>query len=214
MKPSNTIAALLCAAGLFAGSAAAQNTSPFSFNIGGGFTEPAYHTGDRLDRGFNLNAGVGFNFVPQFGLNAEFGYNQLGVNAASLLTAGAPDGMARIYSATLNPMIRFNPHGRFDMYLTGGGGYYRRTVEFTQPAIGNITVFDPFFGGFFNAPVQTNQVIGSFVQNKMGWNAGAGVTFRVKADSNAKFYAESRYHYIYTTPRRTTVLPVTFGFRW
>ena len=165
-------------------------------------------------RGFNINSGVGFNFVPRFGVNAEFGYNQFGINAASLVAAGVPDGSTRLYSGTLNPIIRFNPNGRFDMYLTGGGGYYRRTVEFTQPAIATITVFDPFWGAFFNAPVQTNQVIGSFVQNKMGWNGGAGVSFRVKPDSNAKFYAETRYHYVYTTPRRTTVLPVTFGFRW
>jgi hypothetical protein len=37
--------------------------------------------------------------------------------------------------------------------------------------------------------------------------------FRVKADSNAKFFAESRYHYVFTSPIRTTVWPVTFGFR-
>jgi hypothetical protein len=77
-----------------------------------------------------------------------------------------------------------------------------------------VTVFDPFLFGFVNVPVAANQVLGSFTQNKGGWNVGGGVSFRVKEDSNAKIYAESRYHYIYTTPFRTTVLPVTFGFRW
>ena len=37
---------------------------------------------------------------------------------------------------------------------------------------------------------------------------------RVKGDSNVKIFAEARYHYIYTTPIRTTLLPVTFGFRF
>jgi len=36
----------------------------------------------------------------------------------------------------------------------------------------------------------------------------------VKEDSNAKIYAESRYHYMYTTPVRTMILTVTFGFCW
>jgi hypothetical protein len=77
-----------------------------------------------------------------------------------------------------------------------------------------VTGFDPFFGVFFPAAVPSNTVLGSFTQDKGGWNVGAGVSVRVKADSNAKFYAESRYHYIYTTPVRTSMLPVTFGFRW
>ena len=101
-----------------------------------------------------------------------------------------------------------------DAYLVGGGGYYRRTVEFTEPTISTITVFDPFYGVFFPAAVPATTVLGSFTQNKGGLNAGLGLSVRVKEDSNAKFYAESRYHYVYTTPVRTTVLPVTFGFRW
>ncbi|HVX68014.1 MAG TPA: outer membrane beta-barrel protein [Bryobacteraceae bacterium] len=215
MKLNFVTASLFCVTALACSRpAVAQNTSPFTFNIGGGFTEPAYRTGDRLDTGFNINAGVGYNFVPHVGVIGEFGFNNFGLNRTALTAAGVPDGTTRLYSVTLNPIIRFNPRGRLDAYLIGGGGYYRRTIEFTQPAIGNVTLFDPWWGTFFNAPVATNQVIGSFTQNKMGWNAGAGVSFRIKSDSNAKFYAESRYHYVYTTPRRTTVLPVTFGFRW
>ncbi len=215
MKRSVRIASLLCVAGLLGTMPVfAQNTPRFNFNVGGGFSEPAYRTGDRLDTGFNINAGAGYNFTERLGVVGEFGFNNFGLNAASLAKAGVPDGSTRLYSVTLNPIIRFNPRGRFDAYVIGGGGYYRRTVEFTRPAVGFVTVFDPWFGTFFNAPVATNEVLGSFTQNKGGWNAGAGVTFRVKADSNAKFYAESRYHYMYTTPRRTSVLPVTFGFRW
>ena len=29
-----------------------------------------------------------------------------------------------------------------------------------------------------------------------------------------RIFAEARYHYLYTTPVRTTILPVTFGFSW
>jgi hypothetical protein len=44
------------------------------------------------------------------------------------------------------------------------------------------------------------------VTAKDGWTIGAGITVQLKGDSNPKFFAESRYHHIYTTPVRTTVL--------
>ena len=47
-----------------------------------------------------------------------------------------------------------------------------------------------------------------------GLNIGGGVSMRLRGDSNVKFFAEARYHYIFTNPIRTTVLPVTFGLRW
>jgi opacity protein-like surface antigen len=215
MKRSTIVAAAICAAGLIcARPSAAQNVSHFTFDAGAGFSQPVEHTDGRLDTGFNIRAGVGYNFVPRFGVVAQFGYDQFGLTSAVLSRASAPDGSARLYSVTLNPIIHFNPRGRMDPYVIGGGGYYRRTVEFTQPTLASATVFDPFFFGFYNVPVVANQVLGSFTQNKAGWNIGAGVSFRVKEDSHAKIFAESRYQYIYTTPVRTSVLPVTFGLRW
>ena len=67
---------------------------------------------------------------------------------------------------------------------------------------------------FFPAGIPANEGLGSFTQNKGRLNVGGGISVRLKGDSTTSFYAESRYHYIYTTPSRTTVLPVTFGFRW
>jgi opacity protein-like surface antigen len=214
MKRATFYLAVCCLGGLLsAGPASAQNTNRFTFNIGGGFTEPVKASDGRLDMGYNIHAGAGVNLAPAFGVIGEFGYNNLGVNSTVLSAVGAPEGSSRIYSLTLNPVVRFNPHGRFDFYAIGGGGWYRRTVEFTQPSIAAITAFDPFFG-FFPALVPADTVLGSFTQNKGGWNVGAGVTVQVKDDSNAKFFAETRYHYVYTTPVRTSILPVTFGLRW
>src|SRR5437867_8199538 len=95
--------------------AAAQNTNRFNFNIGAGFTEPVRDTDGRLDMGYNINVGAGVNFVPAFGVVGEFGYNHLGLAGSVLNAAGAPEGAARLYSVTLNPIIHFNPHGRFDL---------------------------------------------------------------------------------------------------
>src|SRR5690349_13271040 len=198
---------------LLAGACFAQNTNKFAFSVGGEFTEPVNHSDGRFDPGFHFGAGAGYNFHPNFGINTEFGFNHLGVSSRILNSVGAPDGSGRIYSLTINPIVHFNPKGRFDAYVTGGGGYYRRTVEFTEPSVQTVTAFDPFFG-FYPVNVGTNLVLGSFSQNKGGLNIGGGVSMRVRGDSNAKFFAEARYHYIYTSPVRTAILPVTFGFRW
>jgi len=190
-----------------------QGDNKLGFNIGAGFTAPSGPSHSRVDTGFNLGAGVAYNVMPHVGVQLDFGYNQLGLKSSILSAVGVPDGEARLYSLTLNPIVHLNPHGNFDAYIIGGGGYYHRTVEFTVPTVTTVTAFDPFFG-FFPLDVPANQVVGSYGQNKGGLNIGAGASFRVKADSNAKFYAESRYHYVYTSPIRTTVWPVTFGFRW
>lgn len=204
-----------CLAGLaLALPSAAQNTNKFAFSVGGGFTEPVRDSDGRLNTGFNLGAGAGVNFTPHAGLMAEFGFNHLNLSDRTLATAGVPGGEARIYSVTLNPIIHFNPRGRFDAYIIGGGGYYRRSVDYTQPGVGTASFFDPFFGAFYAAAVPTTNVLATFIQNKGGLNIGGGISVRIKGDSNAKFFAESRYHHMFTTPVATNYVPVTFGFRW
>jgi len=116
--------------------------------VGGGLTEPVGPTNNRLDHGFNFTAGGGFNFTPAVGVIGEFCHNQLGITSGALQHVGVPDGGTRIYSLTFNPIVHFNPRGRFDAYLVGGGGYYRRTVEFTQPTVITVPAFDLFLGCF------------------------------------------------------------------
>lgn len=195
-------------------STTASAQSLLSFSIGGGPTVPAKHTGGRFDTGYNITAGLGIHPIRAAGVMAEFGYYSMGVNSSALSQIGVPGGRGRMYSVTLNPMVHLIPRGKFDVYLIGGGGFYRRTIEFTEPSSEIATGFDPFYGIFFPVEVPTTRILGSFSQNKGGLNAGAGVAIRLGADSRSTFFAESRYHYVYTTPVRTSILPVTLGFRW
>ncbi|MEP7365753.1 MAG: outer membrane beta-barrel protein [Acidobacteriota bacterium] len=188
--------------------------SKFSFAVGGGPTVPGKHSGRNFNTGFNATAGVGYHPVRAFGVMAEFGFNNMNITGSALQRIGVPDGSGRIYSATLNPMVHLNPRGRFDVYLIGGGGYYRRTIEFTQPSSAIATGFDPFYGIFFPVEIPTTTVLGSYTQNKGGVNGGAGIAIRFGEDTRSSFFAESRYHYIWTSPVRTSMIPVTFGFRW
>src|SRR5690242_11182237 len=102
--------ACLLAALSMAASAAAQTTSKFAFNVGGGFTEPVVHLENRANTGFNITAGGGMNFTPHFGVSAEFGYNRLDLSDNILSAVGVPGGNAHIYSVTLEPTVHLNPH--------------------------------------------------------------------------------------------------------
>jgi len=183
----------------------------FTGNVGAGFTTPVYRSGTRLDNGWNIQAAAGINPIPYFGALVEFMYNQNDVNASTLNALNFPGGEMRLWSLTLDPVIKFNPHGKFSPYLIGGGGLYHRTIEFTQPTVATFTGFDPFLGILYPVAVPANQVIASNSVYKGGVNGGAG--FNIRLRGSAKFYAEARYHHMYTR-QPTTILPVTFGFRF
>jgi hypothetical protein len=206
----NLVLALTC----FSMVATAQ-TSRFTGSIGGGFTEPVKDIGSRLDMGWNVAAGAGIKLNPNFGINLDFMFNDLAINRATLDNQQVPDGTTRVWGFTLDPIVhlRGSEESRTDFYLTGGGGIYHRTIEFTQPAIATVTVFDPFFGVIYPANVGVNQVIASRSNVKGGLDIGGGVSFRI-GSGRAKIFAEARYHHIYTRDTPTTLLPVTFGIRW
>lgn len=206
---------LLCGLGISIapGLLKAQNTG-FTFDAGAGFTAPVQHTDSRTNYGYNIVGRAGYNFTPRFGLLGEFSYNQLGLSPRFLATAGAPGGDIHTYSFTLQPMIHLKTAGRWGFYVTGGGGYYRRTFELTAPSVGQVTVFDPFFGFFYPAVVPVTQVLASRTQNKGGLNIGAGTEIRLSSGGRWRLFAEARYEYIYTSPLFTSYIPVTFGIRW
>jgi len=117
-------------------------------------------------------------------------------------------------SATIDPIVHFNPKGRVDFYVFGGAGLFHRYQEFTAPTVSVLTGFDPFFG-FTPIAVPANQVLSSYSVNKPGMDIGAGIAFGSKW--HGKFFAEAKYMRIFESSNRrsdTEYLPVTFGFRW
>ena len=120
----------------------------------------------------------------------------------------------RVWAFTLDPVVHLLPSetGPVDFYITGGGGIYHRTVEFTAPAIATVTVFDPWFG-FYPANILTNQVLGSYGVYKGGVDGGAGIAFRL-GHSRAKLFAEAKFHHMFTSHVDTNFIPVTIGVRW
>jgi hypothetical protein len=203
-----------CVGLMMIGGLSAQEFSHFTFNAGAGITQAVRDTGTRFDTGWNVRAGVGFNFNPYVGVMVNGAYDNLGINPTTLATYGAPGGRMSVTSVTLDPIVHLNPKGRVDFYVTGGGGLFHRYQEFTAPTVSVVTGFDPFFG-FYPVGVQSNQILANYSVNKPGVDIGAGIAFGRKW--NGKFFAEARYERIFMGNRfsnDTEYLPVTFGFRW
>jgi Outer membrane protein beta-barrel domain len=187
----------------------AQELSRFTFDLGAGFTQPVGNTGRYTDTGYNLQAGIGYNFSNYVGAMVQADYNSLGVGASSLGTLGYPGGNVNIFSATVDPIIHLTPRSHFDLYLIGGGGLYRWSENFSSPASG--TVLGAFNGGSF--PLSEPGLGTSYSVNKPGVNGGMGVALGTKW--HGKVFAEARYVHIYmSNGLHTDYVPVTFGFRW
>jgi hypothetical protein len=85
-------------------------------------------------------------------------------------------------------------------------------VEFTQPTVAAVTVFDPFFG-FFPALIPANQVIGRVIRDGVGGNGGVGFQAPV-GHRGVKIFAEARFHYSNGGGIPTRMIPMTFGVRF
>jgi len=197
---------------LVGGSLSAQEISHFSFDLGGGFTNPVGNTGRHLDDGWNIQGGVGYNFAPWVGAMIQTQFDDMGINSGTLQNLGYPGGAVHVFSATLDPIVHLNPKGHVDVYLIGGGGLYHTYQEFTAPTVETFTGFDPFFG-FYQFGVPASQVLASSSTNKPGVNGGVGIAIGTKW--HGKLFAEARYNRIFMNNNiHYDYVPVTFGFRW
>jgi opacity protein-like surface antigen len=185
----------------------AQEVSRFSFDLGGGFTQPVGNTGRFLNDGWNVQGGVGYNFSNYIGVMGQLDYNSMGMNGVALGTSGFPGGDIRVFSATIDPIVHLTPRSHFDVYAIGGGGLYRWSQEFSTP-IGAVS--NSFAGTF---PLLIPSSGNEYSVNKPGWNAGMGVALGTKW--HGKVFAEARYVHIFlNNGERGDYVPVTFGFRW
>lgn len=180
---------------------------------GAGYTKPVNGMNNRVKGGYNLNGGLGVNVGPYLTFMGEYTFMDNGFSDEFLTRNSLPGGSTRMHAVTINPILRLAGDRRVSPYITGGFGWYRRTVEITQPTTQLVTIFDPFWGAFYPAEVPVNQVLSSYTVNKGGWNGGVGLDFKFR-DSRAKLFAEARYHYIKTRSIATELLPITVGVRW
>lgn len=209
---------LLTLTGLVAlpGLALAQNEEAsrhFTLSVGSGITTINGADAGKLDHGGNLQINGGYLFNEHLGITGNFMLSNLGITRTELDALSEPDGKARIYAVTADPTLRLRLGRGFSIYALAGGGYLRRTVEFTMPTYAQTFIFDPWWGYFGPALVPVNMVLGSVTSNSGAVDAGGGINIPVRR-TKAKMFVEARYFKGFTSNTRTTLVPITFGVRW
>ena len=184
----------------------------FTGYVGGGPTMSVNHLGNYLKNGFNLTFGGGVRATRRLEFLGEFALNQVGVQDEVLATLAVPDGTATFYSVTGNVKVNLLPEARVNPYVIAGGGWYRRTVDLTEPTTRIVSIIDPWWGYLGETLVPSNAVLGSITRNSGGINLGGGLEFPIGEGS--RLFAEARWHRAYHNPTNSTLIPVTFGIRF
>jgi len=188
----------------------------YNFNIGGGPGFPLSQTSDFANTSYNFVAGAGPNLSPHLKLVGEFMFHGLPVQQSVVKELGVPSAKGRLYSYTGNIMVGMG-NSKKSLYLIGGGGWYRRSLEAQKTVYQAGEVCVPVVVWWniqcVNGIFPTTVTIGSRSSDAGGFNVGGGLTYAI-GSSRANLYTEVRYHRALTAKIDTTVLPLTFGVRW
>jgi hypothetical protein len=195
----------------------------YALEIGGGASIPTDKT--YITWGEQFTVGGGYNFNKRFALLAEYQFMDNKLPGALIAETGANGGHAHIWSLTLDPVVSLFPKSSNDVYVTGGGGFYRKVTSFTDPQLAE-------YCDYYYCGIETvNTVVGHFSSNQGGFNIGGGYQHRMGGmyqDSKMKFFVEARYIDV-LTPAVTTqpnglgtttvaagtkLIPVSVGLRW
>lgn len=201
----------------------AKAKSRFAFEVGGGFNAPESSS---ITYGGNVTVGGGLNLNRHIAVLAEYQFISDKLPGYLIAEAGADGGHAHIWSLTLDPVIDLFPKSSNDVYITGGGGFYRKVTSFTDPT--EEEYCDYFECGYITA----NAVVGHYSSNQGGWNVGAGFQHRLGGmygDSKMRLFVEARYldvmspdvvssagPYVNSTTvaKDTKLIPVSVGVRF
>lgn len=218
-----------------------DGSSKLAVVVGGGFTLPTGSTGKQLNLSYRFQGGLGYNFSKKFGIIGQFDYdhfglqgsviqqqqavyNSLGIidpNTGQALDVSGLDANAHIWSLTLNPTFTFYDTEKNSAYVVVGGGFYRKTVNFTLPQTGQ---YCDFYGYCYQ--ITQNQTFDQYTSSAGGVNGGIGFTHKLSRFASQKVFAEARYvwvdnqqsnnpqNYYPAAYHRTGYFPVTVGLRW
>lgn len=212
--------------------------SHFAFDAGGGFTAPigndthpyeapGYNINETW--GYNINLGGGWNFTKHFGALLEYQFDKQKIPGATLSTIWAEanaggagltyplGGNVNTWSLTIDPVYYVPVTHRSGIFVTGGGGFYRKVANFTEPELEEECYYICGYG-YANATAAHSS------SNQGGVNGGFGLYWKAFGeDSNAKFYAEARYVWVDSPVASNSdpfgggtegLIPVTVGIRF
>ncbi len=123
-----------------------------TFMIGGGVNSPVGESNPYLNSSGTFFFGGGRNVNQKLGIQVEYTHNWLSIDP-SVIDHALADGdsitgsHASLWSVTLNGVWRFGPGNDFVPWVTGGAGYYKRNLQFTQTALVYYPpIWDPWWG--------------------------------------------------------------------
>jgi opacity protein-like surface antigen len=200
---------------------AAQDYKPVDINIGFGWTFPVTDFKNSFDAGWNGDFGATFNINERLGVQAEYIYTRMNGPDKTILVSQTPiladltngviESNHTMHVGSFNLVYRVQSQDRpIGGYVLGGVGIYHRQVQLTSPSVGYTTVCDPFWYVCYPAVVSVDNIIGDRSSNDFGMDFGGGITF----GREAKFYIESRYHYVWgktVNPTASTLPSATNG---
>jgi hypothetical protein len=193
----------------------------WTFEAGGGFNAPISSS---VTYGGQFTVGGGVNFNKYLAALIEYQFLDSKLPGYLIAEAGANGGYAHIWSFTIDPVVDLMPKAANDVYITGGGGFYRKVTSFTDPE-------ETEYCYYFCEVGTTNAVVGHFSSNQGGINIGAGFQHRIGGmygDSNTKLFVEARYLDVFSpavtgsanglgvtsVAANTRIIPVSFGVRF
>jgi len=171
--------------------------------FGVGFAEAVNPLAENLDAGWSLSGGIGVR-QKYVGVLFDAMFTDFGINHRTLLEAGIPRGDQKYWAVTVDPIVHVNPHGPVDFYITGGGGIYSQITDYRA---------EYGYGGYWGYGYR-NYLIASYTLYKPGVDGGAGLAFSIGEHSRAKFFAEARFHHMFTQGSRASFIPVTLGVQF
>jgi peptidoglycan hydrolase-like protein with peptidoglycan-binding domain len=185
-------------------------------DINNGILSPSESTG------YNFNVGGGWNFSKHLGALVEFSFHHMGMpgdylnalETANGISSGGLGGNINTWSLTIDPIYYVPFSHKSGAYVTGGGGFYRKVTNFTEPV-----------ESCYYYCISQAETIDHFSSNQGGLNIGLGFYRKIFGeDSNGKFFAEVRYVWVnspkadssnsYQGSGTEALIPVTFGVRF
>ena len=209
--------------GLMEAAVAGGIMSHLTYEVGGGFNAPTSDSSPYITWGGNFTVGGGLSLQPDVQRDAGVPVHRRQIAGHIIAEAGATGGHDHIWSLTVDPVVDLIPKSAIDVYVHGGGGFYRKVTSFTDPSRAVLHLLLLRY-------VTQNVVVGHYSSNQGGWNIGGGIGHRFagwNGDGKMKIFAEARYLDV-MTPAVTTqanglgtttvgadtkIIPVTVGLR-
>ena len=207
------------------GGGASGLRSKLAFEVGGGFDVPTSNTSNYLTWGGQFSIGGGLRLSKALQVLIDYQFMRDGLPSSLVNQTGATGGNAHIWSLTLNPVFDLMPKSSNSVYVTGGGGFYRKVTNFTdlQPT--------QFCSYFYCGTGYAPQTVGHFSYNQGGFSIGGGFQHKFQGmygEGHTAIFVEARYLDILTPAEDTSpnglgqvfvgagtkVIPINFGFRF